>query len=484
MKRRFALLLIIALCISLLPQIATRADAATFTNEKYKKVAELIDNYGSSDTDGMYLVDVISADGYDFYFFLQNRSEGLCFSLLMDSALSDCAVTLTEFVLTDSSNIFTVNHIMQLYYNDECVDEVYTSVRANKVSYTADSNYGVYKSGTYISSGDFSDSFHTMLSLLISYWDTALYTNLCFGMKALGFSSYAGNEDMCDHTYDNTCDTTCNCCAATRTITHSYGSYYKLNNIQHSRTCTVCGQVEYKEHTWDAGVVTKQATCGENGEKVYTCSVCKGTRTETLFKTGKHSYGAWETTGGAAHQRACTVCGDTETENHTYNAGVITVQPNCTQTGTRVYTCAICGGTKTEALATNDAHDFVNCAKIDDETHEHTCSLCGKYEIVPHDWDKGTITLMPTKDTTGLIDHICLSCGAEATKELPVLIAGDVDFNYTVDTDDVIQLLLHASMPDFFPIQTDADFDGDSVVTTEDAIKLLLHISMPEMFPL
>ena len=36
------------------------------------------------------------------------------------------------------------------------------------------------------------------------------------------------------------------------------------------------------EHTWDAGVVTKEATFLEDGEKTYTCSVCKRTKTEAV----------------------------------------------------------------------------------------------------------------------------------------------------------------------------------------------------------
>ena len=34
-------------------------------------------------------------------------------------------------------------------------------------------------------------------------------------------------------------------------------------------------QLDKAEHTWDAGVITKEATFLEDGEKTYTCSVCK-----------------------------------------------------------------------------------------------------------------------------------------------------------------------------------------------------------------
>ena len=63
---------------------------------------------------------------------------------------------------------------------------------------------------------------------------------------------------------------------------------------------------------------------------------------------------------------------------------------------------------------------------------------------------------------------------------------GDFDGNLVVDTDDVVALLLHISMPDMFklPEGVSADFTSDGAVTTDDAVKLLLHISMPDMFPL
>lgn len=61
---------------------------------------------------------------------------------------------------------------------------------------------------------------------------------------------------------------------------------------------------------------------------------------------------------------------------------------------------------------------------------------------------------------------------------------GDIDGDFKVTSDDVIQLLLHVSMPDMFPIVAEADFTGDGKITSDDVIQLLLHVSMPDMFPL
>ena len=41
-------------------------------------------------------------------------------------------------------------------------------------------------------------------------------------------------------------------------------------------------QLDKAEHTWDAGVITTQATFAQDGVKTYTCSVCEKTRTESV----------------------------------------------------------------------------------------------------------------------------------------------------------------------------------------------------------
>jgi anti-sigma-K factor RskA len=62
--------------------------------------------------------------------------------------------------------------------------------------------------------------------------------------------------------------------------------------------------------------------------------------------------------------------------------------------------------------------------------------------------------------------------------------AGDIDGNNQTNSDDVIMLLLHVTMPDQFPINAEADFTGDGEVTSDDVIMLLLHVTMPDQFPL
>lgn len=66
---------------------------------------------------------------------------------------------------------------------------------------------------------------------------------------------------------------------------HQYGAWTKLNDTQHQRVCkTDSSHVEKANHTWDAGKVTKAATETAEGVKTYTCTVCKGTKTEAIPK--------------------------------------------------------------------------------------------------------------------------------------------------------------------------------------------------------
>ncbi|WP_283683110.1 DUF4430 domain-containing protein [Parablautia sp. Marseille-Q6255] len=71
-------------------------------------------------------------------------------------------------------------------------------------------------------------------------------------------------------------------------------------------------------HTWDAGKVTKPATCTADGVKTYTCTSCGKTKTENIKAAG-HQFGAWKKTSDATvfaaekQTRTCSVCKAQET---------------------------------------------------------------------------------------------------------------------------------------------------------------------------
>ena len=52
--------------------------------------------------------------------------------------------------------------------------------------------------------------------------------------------------------------------------THSYGNYTNANATNHSRTCSVCGNVEMEAHIWDNALDTKCNICDYVREVTYT----------------------------------------------------------------------------------------------------------------------------------------------------------------------------------------------------------------------
>ena len=63
-------------------------------------------------------------------------------------------------------------------------------------------------------------------------------------------------------------------------------------------------------------------------------------------------------------------------------------------------------------------------------------------------------------------------------------IAGDLDFDEAVTSDDAIYLLMYTFFPEQYPISGDCDFDGDGAVTSDDAIYLLMNTFFPEQYPI
>ncbi len=119
--------------------------------------------------------------------------------------------------------------------------------------------------------------------------------------------------------------------------------------------------VKETDHDWDEGTVTKLPTCTEPGEMTYLCKTNPSHRkTETIPATGNHVYK--ETIKPTAYCKdgsrtlTCIYCGDVKTETlpapfmHTYDDGVITTEPTCTEPGRKTQTCIYCGDEKTEMI--------------------------------------------------------------------------------------------------------------------------------------
>lgn len=66
---------------------------------------------------------------------------------------------------------------------------------------------------------------------------------------------------------------------------HSYGDWSKYNSEKHKRVCgRSSSHIEYQNHIWDSGTITKAATTSSVGTMTYKCKSCTATRKEEIPK--------------------------------------------------------------------------------------------------------------------------------------------------------------------------------------------------------
>lgn len=210
-------------------------------------------------------------------------------------------------------------------------------------------------------------------------------------------------------------------------------------------TCKTCGETKTEKipvasHHWDQGTITKKATCTENGEKTYHCTDegCDKTWIETIPATGhQHTELRDKKTAtcgedGYSGDLYCKDCGQliskgavVKATGHSWDSGKVTEAATCKKEGTKTYTCKNCGETKTESIPKTE-HQWDNGKVTKEATCKeegskiYTCSICGdaKTEAIPkkgHTWDEGKVTKKATCTEDGLKVYTCKSCGE--TKE-------------------------------------------------------------------
>ncbi len=198
---------------------------------------------------------------------------------------------------------------------------------------------------------------------------------------------------------------------------HSYSAWTEKDDNNHIRTCSVCFLLEEKSHSWDNGKVTTPATCKDEGVKNYTCSVCSGTKTETIAKTA-HTYGTWAKADDTNHARSCSACSEKETAAHSWDQGTVTKPATCKEEGIKTFTCSVCKATKNEKIPTDQGHKYGAWTKVDDNTHKHTCTVCEKAETASHTWNNGMVTTPATCKEEGVKTYTCTACKATKTENL------------------------------------------------------------------
>ena len=190
-------------------------------------------------------------------------------------------------------------------------------------------------------------------------------------------------------------------------LTYGNGSVYDVSEgslIQPYASCTLVAQWDDEHsHSYDDGVVTTEPTCTEAGVKTFTCSGCDSSYTEEVPALG-HSYTdtvispTTEAEGYTEH--VCSRCGDTyrdsyveklQTEHtHSFDDGVVTIEPTCTQPGVKTFTCSGCNGTYTEEVA-----------------------------ALGHSYGDGVVTTEPTCTQPGVKTFTCVRGDDSYTEEIP-----------------------------------------------------------------
>ena len=156
-------------------------------------------------------------------------------------------------------------------------------------------------------------------------------------------------------------------------------------------------------HKWDKGRVIKEPSCKEEGEILYTCSVCKGTKVEALAKTDNHQWGEWTTI----------------------------TKPTCSTKGKEVRECSKCSKTEERAIPTiphtvvKEADKAATCTENGYEGREY-CSVCNttikERTIIPatgHQWGAWRTTLAKTCTTDGKEVRECSKCSKTEERTIP-----------------------------------------------------------------
>ena len=213
-------------------------------------------------------------------------------------------------------------------------------------------------------------------------------------------------------------------------------------------TCKTCGETKTEKipvasHHWDQGTITKKATCTENGEKTYHCTDegCDKTWIETIPATG-HSWDSGKVTEAATCKKegtktyTCKNCGETKTESipkteHQWDEGKVTKKATCTEDGLKVYTCRVCAETKEEVLkATGHQHTELRNEKKatcteEGYTGDTYCTDCGELikkgsvtEKANHNWQL-TKEEKATCEKDGSKTYTCADCKETKIETIP-----------------------------------------------------------------
>ena len=156
----------------------------------------------------------------------------------------------------------------------------------------------------------------------------------------------------------------CQTCGYKKTVTldlaeHCFDGEWQKDENNHWKVCTVCStkKSEVTAHSWNDGEITKQPTENEAGVRLYTCTVCKATKTEPIAPLDHtHDWSDEWSKDDTYHWHDClNNCGEKkDNAAHIWDDGTVTKQPTADAEGEKTFECTVCGKTKTETLPPKD----------------------------------------------------------------------------------------------------------------------------------
>ena len=201
------------------------------------------------------------------------------------------------------------------------------------------------------------------------------------------------------------------------------GSGTTIDNVANSApgaAVTGSGTVKSVASDTDVTVETKNTEVKNTGRSEITVTDAKGE--ETTVKPGtsttvnKESASSGGSSGGSYTPPA--------QHTHTWNAGVVTKEPACTEAGVKTYTCTTCGATKTEEIPAtghtwNDGEVTTAATCTEAGVKTYTCTVCNAtkpeaIEALGHDWNETTV-VYAANGSNGTKTYDCRRKGCTAT---------------------------------------------------------------------
>ena len=199
--------------------------------------------------------------------------------------------------------------------------------------------------------------------------------------------------------------------------------HYTYTDQFHWSNCSCGAELSMEYHRWDDGTVVYESTETDHGLMVYMCLDCHHTIEEQMpLLPHTHVYSE-EWTYSEYYHWHDAICGhegiSEGLEPHTFDEGVVTVEPTVEHNGEKVYTC-FCGYSYTETIPQH-YHTTAEEYGHDDNGHwiVYTCDCDMPIDIQEHNyWLKEVVD--STVDEEGLKTYECMVCYHIKTEIIPV----------------------------------------------------------------